>query len=299
VLAIPRNHVLGFGRCPDMSSTLLCFTLTAFLEDCIIILANLVIVAMEGGASVIVNSTELQNNFGKYLMLAAHEDIIITRNGREIARLSAVNETVSGPIAPPVTVAEQEERYSYGDYGGIKVSYEEFLKLAQETEEKYEYIDGELYLLASPKTAHQTALTEIFGIFYNWFQGKKCTPLVAPYDITLRRSPVNINIVQPDLMVICDLEEKLDQNDYYQGVPALVMEILSEGTRSKDLIKKLDLYMSCEVNEYWIVNPINREVTVYLFEDKNISGNSTYRKSEKAQSHIFAGLSVDLDKVFK
>jgi prevent-host-death family protein len=31
----------------------------------------------------------VQNNFGKYLMLAAREDIIITRNGREVARLTA------------------------------------------------------------------------------------------------------------------------------------------------------------------------------------------------------------------
>lgn len=40
----------------------------------------------------IINSTELQNNFGKYLMLSAAEDIIITRNGTEIARLSAIRD---------------------------------------------------------------------------------------------------------------------------------------------------------------------------------------------------------------
>lgn len=39
-----------------------------------------------------VNSTELQNNFGKYLMLAAQEEIIVTRNGRAIARLSPIHE---------------------------------------------------------------------------------------------------------------------------------------------------------------------------------------------------------------
>lgn len=39
-----------------------------------------------------VNSTELQNNFGKYLMLAAQEDIIITRNGTEIAKLTALGD---------------------------------------------------------------------------------------------------------------------------------------------------------------------------------------------------------------
>jgi prevent-host-death family protein len=182
----------------------------------------------------IVNSTELQNNFGKYLMLAAQEDIIITRNGLEIARLSALRDTGS---ARGMAVAEKAEEYTCGDYGGRKASYEEFLKLTRDSEERYEYIDGEIYFLASPKTVHQIALTELIVIFYNWFQGKKCIPLVAPYDITLKRTPEKINVVQPDIMVICDLAERLDEKDYYQGVPTLVVEILSEGTRSKDMVK--------------------------------------------------------------
>ncbi|GBF32317.1 putative protein [Desulfocucumis palustris] len=243
-----------------------------------------------------VSSTEVQNNFGKYLVLAAKEDIIITRNGMEIAILSAIRDAVSdgGPV--PGAVMEKAEEYGYGIR---KASYEEFLELTRDSEERYEYIDGEIYLLSSPKTVHQTALTELFGIFYNWFQGKECIPLVAPYDITLKRNPENINIVQPDIMVICDLAEKLDENDYYKGVPAIVVEILSQSTRSKDLIKKLDLYMSCGVGEYWVVNPINREVAVYLFEDKNIIKNITYRKSEIAHSFIFKGLSAELDRIFK
>ena len=242
-----------------------------------------------------VSSTELQNNFGKYLMLAVQDDIIITRNGREIAKLTAIGEGVSDDVSSG-TVLEKAEAYGYG---GRKATYEEFLELTRDTEERYEYIDGEIYLLASPKTTHQLALTELFGIFYNWFQGKECTPLVAPYDITLRRHPENINIVQPDIVVICDLEENLGEDDYYTGVPSLVVEILSEGTRSKDLIKKLDLYMSCGVQEYWIVNPVNREVTVYLFADKNISSHLTYRKTETAQSCVFEGLAVELRKIFK
>ena len=244
----------------------------------------------------IVSSTELQNNFGKYLMLAAQEDITITRNGMAIARLSALRDDVSEVDRLPGTILEKAETYGYG---GRKASYEEFLELTRDTEDRYEYIDGEIYLMASPKTAHQLVLTELFVIFYNWFQGKECTPFVAPYDITLRKHPENINIAQPDIMVICDLEEKLGEDDYYKGVPALVVEILSESTRSKDLIKKLDLYMSCDVGEYWIVNPINKEVTVYFFADKNIINHTTYRKSEAAKSCLFPDLVAELHRIFK
>lgn len=243
-----------------------------------------------------VNSTEIQNNFGKYLMLAAREDIIITRNGTEIAVLSAIGGGAGSPGQTAGLLREEAEAYQCG---GRKASYQEFLELTENSEERYEYIDGQIYLLASPKTAHQRALTELFGIFYNWFQGKPCTPLVAPYDIKLKRNPENISVVQPDIMIICDLEEKLDDNDYYQGVPDLVAEILSEGTRRKDLIAKLDLYLSCGVREYWIVNPLSGEVTVYSFTDRNISNNITFRKSETASSFIFPGLSAELDCFLK
>jgi Uma2 family endonuclease len=247
----------------------------------------------------IVNSTELQNNFGKYLLLAAQEDITITRNGNAIAKLSAIKEASSenGTTRDALNIIK-EEAESYG-YGLRKASYAEFLELTRNSEERYEYIDGEIYLLASPKTAHQIALTELFGIFYNWFQGSKCTPMVAPYDITLYRPAEKINVVQPDLMVICDLEEHLGEDDYYKGVPALVVEIISESTRSKDMIKKLDLYMSCGVKEYWIVNPLSREITVYYFENCEFSKNATYKKNESAQSFLFDGLTAELDRIFK
>jgi Uma2 family endonuclease len=240
-----------------------------------------------------VSSTELQNNFGKYLMLAAREDIVITRNGMEIAKLSALGspgDTRAALVAETLTGS---------GYGGWKASFEEFLKLTKDKEERYEYIDGEIYLSASPKTAHQAALTELFGTFYNWFQGKKCATFVAPYDITLKRSPENINIVQPDIMVICDLEEKLGSDDLYKGVPALVVEILSESTRSKDLVKKLDLYMSCHVQEYWIVNPMNKEVIVYTFDNRGIRNFTTCKKSDTVQSQLFQGLHVELSRIFK
>ena len=62
-----------------------------------------------------VNSTELQNNFGKYLMLTGKEDIIITRNGMEIARLSSISDRVSECGAAPSAVMEKAENYRYGD----------------------------------------------------------------------------------------------------------------------------------------------------------------------------------------
>jgi len=49
----------------------------------------------QGGFIMVVNSTEAQNNFGKYLELASENEIIIVKNGVPVARLLGMNETVS------------------------------------------------------------------------------------------------------------------------------------------------------------------------------------------------------------
>jgi len=237
----------------------------------------------------------LKNNLGKYLRLSAREDIIITSNGIKVAKLSAY-EDIKKVTDRNELIKERAENY---DVAPRKASYEEFLKLTENSDERYEFIDGEIYLLASPKIFHQKILGDLYYIFRNSFQGKKCRPMFAPCDITLKRNDENINVVQPDLMVICDLEEKLDEKDYYMGVPTLAIEILSESTRNKDMIKKLDLYMTTGIKEYWIINPFNREVSIYLFEENNISKNVTYKHHETAVSYHFVDLEVSLEMLFE
>lgn len=243
----------------------------------------------------VINATDLKNNLGKYLRAAARDEIIITSNGRKVARLSAYEDTVK-PSLPDSVVMERAESY---ELPPKKITYEEFLQISENSEERYEYIDGEIYLPASPKTVHQQVLGELYGIFYVWFKGKPCRPMLAPYDITLKRNAANINIVQPDLMVICDLEENLNEKDYYMGVPSLMVEILSESSRGKDSVKKLDLYMSTGVREYWIVNPFSKEVNVFLFENSDVAKNMTFKGHETLVSYIFDGLEVNLESIFK
>ena len=243
----------------------------------------------------IVNATDLKNNLGKYLRAAAREEVIITSSGRKVARLTAYEDAVDTSDSESL-INEKAEAYALKPR---KVTYEEFLQISENSEKRYEYIDGEIYLMASPKAIHQQILGELYGIFYNWFKGKSCKPMLAPFDITLKRNEENKNIVQPDLMVICDLEEKLNEKNYYMGVPSLMVEILSESTRGKDSVKKLDLYMSTGVKEYWIINPFSKEVTVFLFENFDVVKNITYKKSENLVSFIFDGLEVSLESLFQ
>jgi len=233
----------------------------------------------------IVTSTEIQNNFGKYLELLKQEDIIISKNGKKVARLIKFYENNM--------VQEESTIYSYE---GMKVSYEEFMKIARESEKRYEYIDGQVYLLSSPTVSHQKIIMVLSSILFFYFQDKECIPLASPLDVTLYKDN-NPNVVQPDLLVICD-QESIGDKDTYEGIPTLVIEVLSETSRSKDMIKKLDLYMQGGVKEYWIVNPFSEEVNIYCFKERELEKMKTYKKDDKAAAQVFSGLGINLSELF-
>ena len=43
----------------------------------------------------IVKSTDIQNNFGKYLEIASGQEVVITKNGLPVARLLGMKDTIS------------------------------------------------------------------------------------------------------------------------------------------------------------------------------------------------------------
>ncbi|HEY0828580.1 MAG TPA: type II toxin-antitoxin system prevent-host-death family antitoxin [Bacilli bacterium] len=237
-----------------------------------------------------VSSTEIQNNFGKYLKFAeAGEEIIVTKNGKDIVKVAACHETTRDWIM------EDAAAYKTNDW----VTYEAFLELVENSEQRYELIDGVIYNLASPSYKHQHAVHELHGAFYIWFKGKPCTPLTSPFDVTFFKQEDNICVVQPDILVICDIEN-IDQKGKYKGTPALVVEVLSPSTRGKDLIKKLDLYKRSGVKEYWVVDPMNEQITIYSLADNDIADHKSYHKggNPHAESSHFRGLKVLLEDLF-
>jgi prevent-host-death family protein len=238
-----------------------------------------------------VPSTKVQNNFGKYLKFAeVNEEIIVTKKGKDVARILPCKDTEKSLVEEGA--AEYQTREGW-------VTYEEFLELTEASEQRFELIDGVVYNLAAPFYGHQHAVGEIYGTFYIWFKGRKCTPLTSPFDVTLIKSEDNICVVQPDIIVICD-NDKIDKEGRYKGVPTLAVEVLSESTRSKDMLKKLDLYKQCGVKEYWLADPKHKLVHLYTLENNEITDSIVFQKisHEYAESVHFSGLKVVLSDLF-
>lgn len=115
--------------------------------------------------------------------------------------------------------------------------------------------------MPSPLRRHQAILGRLYLAFGNFLAGRPDLGQVylAPFDVVFSR----FDVVQPDLVFIApdQLDILTDRN--VQGSPALVIEILSEGTRTRDEQTKRRLYARCDVREYWIVDVRDDVVTVH------------------------------------
>ncbi|NLB73790.1 MAG: type II toxin-antitoxin system Phd/YefM family antitoxin [Firmicutes bacterium] len=241
----------------------------------------------------IVTATELKQNFGKYMgHVEKFNDVVITKNGKKVARLT-----------PYVTDLEQylvvrDKALDY-QYGGKKVSYEEFMAIYEKSELRMEFINGEIHLLASLSVTHQQVLGQLYPLFHVFFKGSKCRVFLAPFDVHFRKKDITEpDVMQPDLIVACDLEGNVTDKDRYMGTPTLVAEVLSNSTRTKDMIDKLNTYRLSGVKEYWIVDPRQKTIIVYSLKDYEIEYYKAYELGATAQSVFFEGLEVAVAALF-
>jgi Uma2 family endonuclease len=102
-----------------------------------------------------------------------------------------------------------------------------------------------------------------------------------------------INIVQPDLLIICDSDQVNDQ-DRYEGIPSLVVEIISPSTRSKDMLIKLNLYIKSGISEYWIIDPEHEVSYIYCAKNKEIHSIHNIPFDESITSRLFNGLQISV-----
>jgi Uma2 family endonuclease len=164
---------------------------------------------------------------------------------------------------------------------------------------RYEVIRGFLHVSPVPSVAHQRALRQLFVALYRFVQDQPLGELFfAPFDILL---PEGIAApVQPDLVVIRAGEEPDDDAQNFQGVPALVVEVLSPGTRRYDLGTKLGAYLEAGIPEVWFADPIAETIWVHgLSEDrKRYLELSRGGRGESVASLVLPGLRIAVSEIF-
>ena len=175
-----------------------------------------------------------------------------------------------------------------------RLTYQDYVKL--EGDERYELLDGELILVASPNRDHQTVVMEL-GFQMRAFvkENDLGWVYVAPFDVLF----TDTDVVQPDIMFISREREHILTPANVQGAPDLIVEILSPSSSTKDWRNKRELYASHGVREYWIADPANRLVSILLLQDSVLEIEQTLTEDDTATSTVLDGFNVSLDSIFQ
>jgi len=117
---------------------------------------------------------------------------------------------------------------------------------------RYEILDGELAMTPSPTTRHQKISRRLHFLLYQVLElTGRGEVYYAPMDVVLDPHTV----VAPDIFFVSAERAEIIEAKNIQGAPDLVVEILSPGTRRRDVITKARLYARFGVPHYWLVDP--------------------------------------------
>jgi Uma2 family endonuclease len=153
---------------------------------------------------------------------------------------------------------------------------------------RYELIWGELYMSAAPGTKHQRMSRRLLGQIDVFLTRTGMGEVFdALYDVQLDE----FNIVEPDLVAYRAAGNEIVTNKRMIGAPDLCIGILSPTNRSHDVVKKRVLYASFGIPEYWIVDPEQESITVYLLDGPHYIPQAS--NDGLARSVVFPGLIVD------
>lgn len=161
-----------------------------------------------------------------------------------------------------------------------------------ENGDRYEIIDGELFVTPSAIPLHQLVdyrLTRWIGDYVEG--GRLGQVFFAPVDVKL-----GDQTLIPDLLFIRRDRLHIVGPKAIEGAPDLVVEILSPSTQHRDRGRKAEIYARSGVPEYWIVDPQARSVTIFGLRGDRYE--EVWQEGGVARSRVLPGLAVDVAALF-
>jgi Uma2 family endonuclease len=162
---------------------------------------------------------------------------------------------------------------------------------------RYELIDGVIYMLCSPNLKHQMALHNLqmeIGLFLRSNPiGFICPGIGVIFD--------DFNGVIPDLVFISnEQQDEIASGDRVYGAPDLAIEIVSPGSENerRDRGIKRQLYGFHKVKEYWIVDPENRRIEVYKLKKRKLELENDFNTDDELTSPVLKGFRLKLGNIF-
>ena len=160
----------------------------------------------------------------------------------------------------------------------------------------YQVIEGDLIMSPSPNTFHQVVLGRIYSIIVRYLEKNPIgEAFFAPLDVFLS----DINVYQPDVILVSNERRSIITHHGIEGAPDLVVEALYPGTARYDKGSKRKIYARTGVKELWLVDPEARTLQGYLLAKDPETPSATHGANATFTSALLPGLKIKTATIFK
>jgi Uma2 family endonuclease len=164
-----------------------------------------------------------------------------------------------------------------------------------DTNRYVELSEGRLIVPPHPTYSHQTALQNLFLKLHAFVEEHKLG-IVRFAALPVRLWPGTIR--EPDIFFIAtEHSDRIGEQSC--GVPDLVVEVLSPSTLKTDRQEKPCEYALAGVTEYWLVDPDQERIEVYILRGSVYQLAERFNPGEVAHSKLLSGFEVSVDEVFR
>ena len=176
-----------------------------------------------------------------------------------------------------------------------RLTVQDYLAIPEDDENRYELIDGVLYMVPAPTWDHQESTLNLASAMRHFVRANGLGRVVAsPIDVYLSET----DVFQPDIVFVSVERLHLIQRSGVHGAPDLVVEMLSPGTARRDRVLKYERYEMFDVKEYWQADPIARAITVFRARNGTFEQVGVFGEGETIETPLLPGLVVDVSDVF-
>jgi Uma2 family endonuclease len=159
---------------------------------------------------------------------------------------------------------------------------------------RYELIEGQLFVSAAHGTEHQRKLgglaTKLADHVKQHHMGEV---LIGPCDVVLDASTV----LEPDILFVSDARQSIVKVACIEGAPDLVVEVTSDSSRIIDRFVKRDRYAEFAVPEYWLVDPFEPRIEVLRLEAGKYRLVGSFGPGDVLESPTFPGLRIRMSSL--
>ena len=160
---------------------------------------------------------------------------------------------------------------------------------------RYQLIEGELVRMAGPNDPHQVFIGDLYieATIQVRAQGIGETR-ISPYDVAIDEH----NTFQPDMLFISNERRHIFDGHGVTGAPDLVVEVLSESTRQRDLNVKFPVYARNGVREMLAVDLQAETIAKYVGDGQSLTLATVYGSDDVLTSEAMPGVAIELGPIF-